>query len=211
MTIDENRLRDSIQTNLADLPGREVSANGSRPAAVLIPIFQTEDQWRVLFTKRTDKVETHKGQVSFPGGSRDAEDDDLAATALRETREEIGLPESEVELLGALKPMRTITNFLVYPFVGFIPYPFSFELNRFEVDSLIEVPLEQLIEEARASDPALLGDLSLRFNLGHPDVIWGATARILYDFLNTAFPRQSGAGHNKAGRLGQTTGVKCST
>lgn len=184
-----NGIKRTITDNLGELSGREVDNGDSKPAAVLIPLLDDNGQWRVMFTKRTDKVDTHKGQISFPGGARDPEDGDMAATALRETCEEIGVARADVDLLASMEPTRTVTNYMVYPYVGIIPYPYGFELNGFEVDRLIEVPLEQLLDEADRQHPELLGELSLQFNRGGRDIIWGATARILYDFLKTAFPK----------------------
>ena len=160
--------------------------NGHKAAAVLVPFFHDGDQWRVLFTKRTDKVETHKGQISFPGGGREPQDDSFSATALRETEEEIGVDRREIELLGRLDPIITVTDFLVHPFVGILPYPYEFQLNRFEVDKLLELPLEQLIEEAGEQAGGGLSGLDLNFNR-HGDLIWGATARILHQLLEEAF------------------------
>ncbi len=173
----------------ATLPGRIAApapGDGSRPAAVLVPLYEDEAEWRVLFTKRTDKVDQHKGQISFPGGAKDPEDENLRSTALRETAEEIGVDPGDVEVLGALCPLKTISNFLVHPFVGVIPFPYDFKLNSFEVDSLVEVPLAQLIAEAEAQFSAQAPAASLKFNR-RGEIIWGATARIIFQFLKTVF------------------------
>ncbi len=166
----------------------EQEDNGYKPAAVLVPLFREDGRWQVLFTKRTDKVDAHKGQISFPGGVRDPEDPDLIATAVRETGEEIGVAPADIELLASLEPTATITNYMVYPFVGVIPYPYPFKLNSFEVARLIKLPLDELIAEACDQYPASGPlELSVRFNRLSDDVVWGATARILYRFLETAF------------------------
>lgn len=185
----EHQLTDLITSRLGDKiePGH-VHNNGYRPAGVLVPLLNDGDRWRVLFTKRTDRVESHKGQISFPGGAHDDTDPDLSATAVRETEEEIGVAGPDIKLIASLEPTPTISRFMVYPYVGLIPHPYDYELNPAEVDRLIDLPLEGLIDEAcdqrEAAGPA---DWSVRFNRDSQDVIWGATARILYHFLKVAF------------------------
>jgi 8-oxo-dGTP pyrophosphatase MutT (NUDIX family) len=169
-----------LQAGLAQEGRCRPAGNGLKPAAVLAPLFHDGHEWRVLFTKRTDRVEAHKGQVSFPGGTQDPQDETLLATALRETFEEIGVRAQDVEVVGGLEPVVTITNYLVCPFVGLIPHPYPFRLNDYEVERLIEVPLSQLLAEDRdqpADNPA-----ALQFNR-QGDLIWGATARILHQLL----------------------------
>lgn len=161
------------------------SNNGLKPAAVLAPFYWDGREWRVLFTKRTDKVDSHKGQISFPGGARDPDDESYAQTALRETWEEIGVRTADVKLLGRLRPIVTITGYRVFPFVGIIPHPYEFKLAPFEVASLLELPLAQLLEEAKGQDPT--NPLGLTFNQGG-DVVWGATARMMYELIQTVFP-----------------------
>lgn len=185
MTISRliDQLKDKLSADLAALPR---SDDASRPAAVLVPLVRDDGQWKILFTKRTDRVDEHKGQVSFPGGSVDPGDQNLLDTALRETEEEIGVRPAEVQILGRLGPTHTVvSNFLIHPFVGVLPYPYPFELNAFEVDKLVTVPLEQLLDEFKAQSHLETGDLSLTFNQ-QGDVIWGATARILNELFRLA-------------------------
>ena len=157
-----------------------------RPAAVLIPLYVREKALWTLFTKRTDLVEHHKGQISFPGGGKDAADANLWETAVRETEEEIGVPRKGVRLLGALPRLVTVTEFEVAPFVGAIPYPVAFAPRQGEVESIIEVPLAYLL------DPMVVEERPVKWKgrdvmtlvyhyKGH--AIWGATARILADLL----------------------------
>ena len=98
-------------------------------AAVLIPLFLKDQKIHILLTKRTESVRTHKGQIAFPGGARDADDPDLQSTALRETEEEIGIPFTSVEILAETNPMVTPTQFHVTPFIGIVPYPFELKIN----------------------------------------------------------------------------------
>jgi 8-oxo-dGTP pyrophosphatase MutT (NUDIX family) len=157
-----------------------------RPAAVLIPLYVKEKILWTLFTKRTETVEHHKGQISFPGGGQHPEDPNLWVTAIRETEEEIGVPREGVRLLGALPKMVTVTDFEVSPFVGAIPYPVAFRPHAAEVEAIIEVPLPYLL------DPMVVEERTVKWKgrdvptlvyhyRGH--AIWGATARILADFL----------------------------
>ncbi|MFQ5826179.1 MAG: NUDIX hydrolase, partial [Dehalococcoidia bacterium] len=157
-----------------------LGAGGSPvPAAVLLPLFRKGDSYHLLFTRRTQEVEHHKGQISFPGGARHPEDDSLEATALRESWEEIGLESRDVDILGELDDLVTHTNFQVRPFVALIPHPYSFKPSPVEVEEIIEVPLSALLDENNVrEEPRPGGGTGYFFEYdGH--VIWGATAHIL--------------------------------
>ena len=190
-------LETSLKSIVTAEPEAVPSGDGLRRAAVLAPFFFDGDDWRLLFTKRSDTVENHKGQVSFPGGSVEPTDRNLIETAVRETEEEIGLDRGKIEILGYLSPIVTITRFLVYPVVGLFDHPDRFTLSEQEVASILEIPVPQLIAEAKdqAHLPAVL--YSHRFNRDG-EVIWGATARIVYEMLSRAFlnhtPTQAAAG-----------------
>jgi len=158
------------------------------PAAVLLPIYEKEGEYYILLTKRTQKVEHHKGQISFPGGARREQDCNLIDTALRETFEEIGVRPEDVEILGELDSMGTLTsNFLITPFVGIIPHPYKFIINRDEIEELVELPLSALADEKNYREEVYVIDGAP--NMGsvfeyNGRVIWGATARILKQFLD---------------------------
>lgn len=157
-----------------------------RPAAVLIPLYVRDGTLWTLFTKRTDTVEHHKGQISFPGGGQHPEDGNLWATAIRETEEEIGVPRESIRLLGALPRMVTVTDFEVSPFVGAIPYPIVFRPEAAEVESILEIPLSYLLDPQVVEEKALRWkghDVMTLVYHYHGHAIWGATARILADFL----------------------------
>src|SRR4030043_1647336 len=116
-------------------------------AAVLVPLFKKGENWHIVFTKRSDNVRYHKGEISFPGGVFDERDLELQQTALREAFEEIGLKESDVQIIGVLDDIVTVTEFIVTPFVGLFPYPYPFETSPVEIAELIEVPLSFLLTE----------------------------------------------------------------
>jgi 8-oxo-dGTP pyrophosphatase MutT (NUDIX family) len=160
-----------------------------RQAAVLLPLFKDTTDYHLLFTKRTETLKHHKGQVSFPGGSFEPADGDLATTALRESYEEVGIQPEHVSLLGRLDDLSTFsTNFTISPFVGLIPYPYPFRPNPIEVASIFEVPVPVLADPAvgrsylrTRDDGATIEDYEFHIN---GQVIWGATARIIRHFLS---------------------------
>jgi len=111
-------------------------------ASVLLSLFLKDDSYWLLLMRRSNGVEYHKGEVSFPGGVVDERDHNFESTAKRETFEEIGVREEDIEMLGQLDDMTTITSrFIVHPFVGILPFPYEYKINKGEVDYLIEVPL----------------------------------------------------------------------
>jgi 8-oxo-dGTP pyrophosphatase MutT (NUDIX family) len=156
-------------------------------AAVLVPLFQKGEECHLLFTKRSDQVKYHKGEISFPGGVVDEEDAELEKTALREAFEEIGLKEEDVQIIGVLDDIVTITEFIVTPIVGLFSYPYPFKVSEVEIAELIEVPLASLLAEDCFSEREIFrGDrkeVVYAYQYGN-HVIWGATARILNQFLD---------------------------
>jgi 8-oxo-dGTP pyrophosphatase MutT (NUDIX family) len=183
--------RDWLKHQISDLlAGRARQANDAPDlvcAAVLLPLLCKNGEWHVVVTQRTQDVEHHKGQISLPGGACEPQDETLMDTALRETYEEIGVPADTVEVLGALDDFRTVSDFIVTPFVGIIPYPFSYRLNPQEVEAVVEVPLAFLcdLSRLRVEQREYEGQTyAVHFWDFGPYTIWGATARILKDFLD---------------------------
>ncbi|MBI4289265.1 MAG: CoA pyrophosphatase [Chloroflexi bacterium] len=154
------------------------------PAGVLIPMYQKDGEYFIIFTLRTQMVEHHKGQISFPGGAYHPGDENLLDTALRESFEEIGLFPSDVEVVGELDDLITGTNFRVAPFVGFIPYPYTFHPSKEEVAEIIHAPLSLLLDERYCRREARPGGGIGYFYDCRGYVIWGVTARILKPFLD---------------------------
>jgi 8-oxo-dGTP pyrophosphatase MutT (NUDIX family) len=169
------------------------------PAGVLAPLFFQGQEAHLLFTQRTFTLKDHRGQISFPGGVRQAEDPDLQATALRETQEEIGLEPRVVEVLGALPLVATITGYRITPFVGLIPHPYDFHPNPLEVRRLLLLPLAGFFEAARWSS----GQYHYKGRTTrvcywrlNREVIWGATARILLNLLALLGQHPIAGGHD---------------
>ena len=159
-----------------------------RRAAVLIPLFKKNGEYHILLTRRTDQVAHHKGQISFPGGRQDKKDKDLLATALREAREEMGIEEKHVRILGELDDICTVsTDFCVSPFVALLPYPYPYKINRQEIEEVIEVPLSELLDSRRFRQELFEKDgqaFPVYFYQHKDHTIWGATARILKQLLD---------------------------
>ena len=151
-------------------------------AAVLIPIVERNNGLKVILTKRSNNLKQHPGQVSFPGGKSEKTDKSLVATALRETREEIGINNKNVEILGQLSKHVTITGFKITPFIGKIRTGFSTKIQTSEVSEIFEVPLSYLSnpKNFRVESVKWKGKKRFFYSIPYgPYYIWGATARIL--------------------------------
>lgn len=164
-----------------------VDSPGSRPAAVLMPLWDDGKDIQVVFTLRSTALPHHAGQISFPGGMRDPEDKDTCTTALRETAEEIGVPPAGVDIVARLDQTVTITDFVITPYVGILDFNGDFRLNPFEVDRLVIAPLRKVLDYSLYKPREIMwqGMAFQQKALEHNgDVIWGATARILLDLLS---------------------------
>jgi 8-oxo-dGTP pyrophosphatase MutT (NUDIX family) len=161
----------------------------ARAAAVLVPLYAAQGQPYLLFTRRSKNLAKHKGEISFPGGSRDPSDSTLATTALREAHEEIGVDPIGVEILGALSPVFvSVSNFLITPQVGWLGEDLPpLVVNQAEVAELIQAPLAAL------ANPSIYHtEVWRRFGAAHTVhffeygayLIWGATARVLFSLLS---------------------------
>jgi 8-oxo-dGTP pyrophosphatase MutT (NUDIX family) len=187
-------LADCLKIRLAERRSTIRTEWDARQAAVLIPLYSENNEWHLVYTRRTEQVEQHRGQVSFPGGLVEEHDESAHETALREAEEEIGLKKEAVQILGTLDWLLTVTQFQILPFIGLIPWPYVFQPNPDEVARVFSVPLRWLM------DP---GNLELRYRLPIPEgpevpvyyfkpfegeIIWGATARITLNLLDILKP-----------------------
>jgi 8-oxo-dGTP pyrophosphatase MutT (NUDIX family) len=157
-------------------------AAARRRASVLVPIVMRPDALTVLFTRRTEHLKTHSGQIAFPGGGAEPGDASPEATALRETHEEIGLDPARVELLGRLSDYHTRTDYRVTPVVGVVAPPFELRLDAREVDEAFEVPLAFLLDPAnhQRRQREFQGRTVAFYAIPYRDhYIWGATAGML--------------------------------
>jgi 8-oxo-dGTP pyrophosphatase MutT (NUDIX family) len=181
-------VKEKLEKILAQREKRYINDTERVPAAVLVPLYQKDGQYHIVFIKRTEKVRDHKGQISFPGGARDKDDRTLLHTAVRESREEIGLRAEDIEVIGELDDERTTTsNYTVTPFVAVIPWPYAFRENSDEVAGILGVPIEALVKNGRVnSDGENLNGESIESYIYdyNGNVIWGATARILKKLLD---------------------------
>ncbi len=167
-------------------PGQE-----TRDAAVLVTLFPKGNQWHIVFIERarSNSKDRHRGQISLPGGKWDASDRSFAETALRETQEEVGIPSGNVRLIGQLSELFIpVSNFYVYPFVGFLEETPNFIRQEEEVENILEVPVDLLIRQQtgkktkmRLANGVLLPDVPY-FDLDGR-ILWGATAMIMSEFL----------------------------
>lgn len=159
------------------------SPDGLRSAGVLVPLRARGYEVTVVLARRTERVPHHKGQICFPGGSRDPGDAGLLDTALREAEEELGIPRDDVEVLGTMEPVVTVTGFCIQPFVARIPSASGFRLDEFEVAEVFEVPLPVFGEmhRYRFAEYTVHGERKRVYFLDYgAHTIWGATATILH-------------------------------
>jgi 8-oxo-dGTP pyrophosphatase MutT (NUDIX family) len=189
--IDADSLRERLsQFASAAAPAGDVGyAIGAdlRPAAVLVPVVEHQDGLTVLFTRRTDHLSHHAGQISFPGGRAEPGDDSPEMTALRETEEEIGLPPHHVELVGRLGDYCTVSGYCITPIVGLLRPPLELRPDASEVAEIFEVPLGFLLDPANHRLESAMREGRRRefYAMPYGDYyIWGATAGILVNLYS---------------------------
>lgn len=159
----------------------------ARPAAVLVPFCMADDGPSVLFIRRSQNLHHHPGQMAFPGGAADPGDAGLSATAVRETVEELGVSESEIEVWGVLDPLRTISDFALSPFTGWLSRSSDLKFSEREVSEVITVPVAALLDgscdrdETRTSGSGFETRPTYAYN---GRVIWGSTGQIVSQLIN---------------------------
>jgi 8-oxo-dGTP pyrophosphatase MutT (NUDIX family) len=178
----------ALARSLAARPRAVLAVPEKTASAVLVPLLAVDGEPSLLFTRRSQLLPHHQGQVAFPGGRHQEEDADLAATALRETEEEIGLQRADVRMLGPIDDIETMaTRFVITPFVGVVPHPYPFQPCTREVDAIFTVPLRALLSPGAERREVWEFD-GRRVPIdtfpveGH--VIWGATQRITRNLLH---------------------------
>lgn len=185
----QKNFRDTVRNILnTRMPYRRSCSFHQRESAVLVPIFKRNNEYFLIFTKRAASVKYHQGHLSFPGGVVAKQDRNFVQTALREAEEEIGVLKEDVEILGPLDDSLTyVPPFVIHPYVGTVPYPYSFSINPDEVEKIIEVPLRHLTPDADpADDWSGVGyDRDPRFPdfFYRGETIWGTTASITANFI----------------------------
>ncbi|MFL5819304.1 MAG: NUDIX hydrolase [Solirubrobacteraceae bacterium] len=175
---------------LSEQEAATLDVRGRIDAAVLVALYELEGELHAVFTRRRSDLRRHAGEISFPGGRQDVDEEDLRETALRETEEEIGLPREAVRLAGALTPTPTVvTNYAIYPFVGTIEPGHRWSPSATEVAEVLELPLPRLLA-GHSRKRLIRRGVPFRTDVyeaeGH--LIWGATARILADLFERLAP-----------------------
>jgi 8-oxo-dGTP pyrophosphatase MutT (NUDIX family) len=176
-----------LERALANRVVDRVDAAGLMPSAVMILLYPKDGEYFILLNKRSEEVEHHKGEISFPGGARDPEDIDSLATALRETEEEMGIKRGDVTVIGEMDEIVTRSGFLVNVFTGTIEYPYTFNPSAVEIAEVLEFPVSALTDPTNRRSEARWqnGNLMTSYSYVHKEhVVFGATARILQSCID---------------------------
>jgi 8-oxo-dGTP pyrophosphatase MutT (NUDIX family) len=167
-----------------------LDVHGRTDAAVLVPVYEVAGELHSVFTRRRSDLRRHAGEISFPGGRQDFDEEDLRDTALREAEEEIGLPRDAVHLAGALTPTPTlVTDYAIYPFVGVIEAGHRWLPSAAEVSEVLDLSLPRL-RAGHSRKRLIRRGVPFRTDVYELDghLIWGATARILTDLFERLAP-----------------------
>jgi len=193
ITLTQEQISQCLQAAISDDPSSDgfsevelTEETRLKCAAVLVPLVWHDEEWHLLYTRRTDTVESHKGQVSFPGGACDEGETTPEETALREANEEIGLDPKDVTVLGRLPNLITITYFRVTPVIGVVKWPAVFRVGEHEVARIFTVPLAWLSNRSNRWQFEMPGRARslIAYHPYDGELLWGATARMTVDFLD---------------------------
>ncbi len=171
-----------LKRALAKRVVERVDGTGLMPSAVMVLFYPKDGEYCILLNKRSEQVEHHKGEISFPGGARDPEDRDSLETALRETEEEMGIKRDDITVFGEMDEVATRSQFRVQVFAGTIEYPYRFSPSAIEIAEVIEFPVPALMDPANRRVETHWEDRKpvSSYSYAHEDhVVFGATARIL--------------------------------
>jgi 8-oxo-dGTP pyrophosphatase MutT (NUDIX family) len=186
--LTEVRIIRLLDERLAAARTHRSSQQARQRAAVLVPLLQVDGAWHLLFTRRTDTVLTHKGQVAFPGGAVEPEDPNVVHTALREAYEEIGLIPDQVKILGQMPDYVTVSQYAITPIIGYVFWPFEMILSADEVTRAFTIPLAWLANKANYEERLYTRsdgrqEMLIFYQTYSGELLWGITARITIDFL----------------------------
>ncbi len=184
------QVRRRLERGVASAHRRALAIDGFAAAAVLVPLIERGDRISVGYTLRPNDMPTHGGQISFPGGRREPEDADLAATAMRESREELGISPADVDVIGVIDDVPTPVGFVITPVVGWLSDPPDFVIDEREVHEYFEVELDELRDPANYKHRGERQIAGVTYPVPEFHVadrlIWGATARITERLLEIA-------------------------
>lgn len=187
-----NDLETTLAKVLTDRKKRSIEPGKLVRAGVLVPLLKRTDDYCLLFTRRPKELKNHPGQISFPGGLFEEKDLTLERTAIREAWEELGIYEKDIQILGPLDDYSSTTGYLISSFVGKIPYPYDFKINRREISEVIIIRIEEFKRLPRTGYVVREGE---HYPVYYYDlqnhVVWGATARIVKNLIETLFPNQT--------------------
>jgi 8-oxo-dGTP pyrophosphatase MutT (NUDIX family) len=176
LRLTESTLREPLRRVLGGHDARELPASVGTPAAVLVPLFEREGEAHVWLARRPASMRSHAGQVAFPGGKRDASDESLLDTALREADEELGIERACVDVLGALDRVVTHSGFVISPWVGWLVQSVELRPNPGEVARVFAAPLRAFFEEPEGIPPWSGWTIDA-------ERVWGITATIVRDLV----------------------------
>jgi 8-oxo-dGTP pyrophosphatase MutT (NUDIX family) len=182
---------DKIIAALNSRPPQSLEVAALKQAAVLVPIQQKQDGDHLVLTQRAELLNSHGGQIAFPGGRIEPCDSGPLAAALRESEEEIGLKPADVRVLGELDQVTAASDYLIIPFVGVVPHPYDFRLNEAEATAVFSVPISALLQTGCFKVEPRLSPADRPYPIYHfycqGRDIWGATARIIIQLLELAY------------------------
>ncbi len=180
---------DTISTILRSREPKTLAGAHFRLAAVLVPIQERPDGNHLILTQRAEGLNSHSGQVAFPGGKVEPRDPGPLEAALRESQEEVGIDPRHVRILGQLDQVTAASSFLVTPFVGVIPFPYEFALNPKETAAVFSVPVSALLDpNCMSVDPRPLDPRGPTYHFQYEGWdIWGATAKMIKQLLELTY------------------------
>jgi len=167
----------------------QIDPNRYRKAAVLVLIVCIEGEWNLLFTKRSDSLKNHRGQVSFPGGAKEDNDIDVVATAIREAQEEIGISRDNIKVIGRMPEFLTISDFAVTPVIAVMDWPISLSISENEVSKVFTIPIKwlqqpEIYEEKLYTHPSGFSGTVIFYHCYEGELLWGISAKITLELVN---------------------------